>query len=312
MSAHLTECPFKTTAEGLTLYADVLLPADLTKSSPRPVLVWWHGGGLLQGTRKGTAPHLQKAPEEHNLIVVSADYRLAPQVRMPEILSDVADVLRWIQSDEFTHVTKGCADTSQVFVSGSSAGGWLALLAGSGLGFDACKVASPPRPAGVVAIYPISDLQDPFWNTKQRPVSYFPRIIDGPAELKENLDPKSEVLAFSALDAPRSVFYHYMIQEALLPSLLLDGTHIEPKAFSVAQAISHGTVTLPPTFIVHGSIDDKVPLRQATDVYEALQSKGHKDVELVVEEGKDHLYDREPSANMGKMYAFIARHCHTS
>lgn len=299
---------FKTTADGIDVYADILLPPNANSQRKCPVLVWWHGGGLLQGTRKGTAPHLQRAPEDHDLIVVSADYRLAPQVRLPDILADVADLLRWIQDPAFDDATAGCADASRVFVSGSSAGGWLALLAGSGLGFEACNVASPPRPTGIVALYPISDLLDPFWNTKQHPVSYFPRLIDGPKELGQNLSPASKVLTYSALDDPRSVFYHYMIQEALLPSLLLDGTGIEPKTFSVAQAVAEGVVTLPPTYIAHGSIDDKVPPRQATDVYEALRAKGVQDVYMKIEEGKDHLYDREPSADMSGMYAFIRQH----
>lgn len=214
MTSEIIEKAFKESKEGLSVYADIILPSNVSEhQKPLPVLVWWHGGGLLQGTRKGTAPHLQKAPEQHNIIVVSADYRLAPQVRLPEILSDVGDLLRWIDSDEFAKLTKNKADQKKVFVSGSSAGGWLALLAASGLGFKECGLNLPPKPFGCIAIYPISDLLDPFWNTKQRPVTYFPRIIDGEKELGQALDPKSEVVTFSALDAPRSVFYHYMIQE---------------------------------------------------------------------------------------------------
>lgn len=214
MSSQTHEVVFKTTKDKQSVKADVIIPSTAsTSQKPLPVLVWWHGGGLLQGTRKGTAPHLQNAPEKHNVIVVSADYRLAPQVRMPEILSDAGDVLSWIQSKEFATLTNDKADQSKVFVSGSSAGGWLALLTASGLGFKECGLTPPPKPAGCIAIYPISDLKDSFWNTKQHPVTYFPRVIDGEKELGENLDPKSAVLTSSALDSPRSVFYHYMIQE---------------------------------------------------------------------------------------------------
>lgn len=214
MSSQTIECAFKVTKDKQEVYADVIIPSTAsTSQKPLPVLVWWHGGGLLQGTRKGTAPHLQRAPEKHNVIVVSADYRLAPQVRMPEILSDAGDVLRWIQSEEFLKITNNKADQNKVFVSGSSAGGWLALLTASGLGYQECGLQAPPKPFGCIAIYPISDLKDSFWNTKQHPVTYFPRIIDGEKELGENLDPNSAILTSSALDAPRSVFYHYMIQE---------------------------------------------------------------------------------------------------
>lgn len=202
----------------------------------------------------GMAPHLVNAAERHNLCVVSADYRLAPQARMPAILSDVGDAIRWIHTPAFLlEAARGCADPQRLFVSGSSAGGWLALLAGYGLGFAACGLQSPPKPRGVLAIYPISDLLDPFWNTKQHPVSYMQgRIIDGPRELGPFLDPTQPTAAYSALDSPRSSFYHYMIQEALLPTLLLDGTGIDPASFSVAKAVASGKSTLPPTYIVHG------------------------------------------------------------
>lgn len=52
MAPQLLECTFKQ-ADGLDIKADVLLPPGATKESPAPVLLWWHGGGLLQGTRKG-------------------------------------------------------------------------------------------------------------------------------------------------------------------------------------------------------------------------------------------------------------------
>lgn len=149
---------------------------------------------------------------------MSADYRLAPQARLPKILSDVGDAVAWLQTDAFREATQGRADASRVFVSGSSAGGWLALLAGSGLGFAACGLPPPqPRPQGVIGLYPISDLDDSFWTTKQHPVTYMKgRIIDGPSELGAYLDAKAPVSASSALDSPRSLFYHYMIQEWVL------------------------------------------------------------------------------------------------
>ena len=72
--------------------------------------------------------------------------------------------------------------------------------------------------------------------------------------------------------------------------------------------MARGDITLPPTYMVHGSIDDKVPPRQATDVAKAMEQRG-KPVEIDIEEGKDHLFDREPQEKLENMYAFIKRHC---
>jgi hypothetical protein len=44
------------------------------------------------------------------------------------------------------------------------------------------------------------------------------------------------------------------------------------------------------------------------DVYSAAKAKGFKDIQLVIEEGKDHLYDRDPSIDMAVMYAFIKKY----
>ena len=63
---------------------------------------------------------------------------------------------------------------------------------------------------------------------------------------------------------------------ALLEGLLLDGTGIDPSAYSVAPAIKNGTAPHPnvPTFVVHGTIDDKVNIEQADDVVNAMKAKG--------------------------------------
>lgn len=255
------------------------------------------------------APHLARAPDLHNICVISADYRLAPQTRLPGILADVRDAVDYVQSKRFQDDTQGKADGTRLVVSGSSAGGWLALIAGSQLGFQACKIAplSGGKIAGTVPIYPISDITAPFWNTKQHPVSYMNgRIIDGPKELAPHLDPSAPAVASSAPDSSRSSFYHYMVQEALLPSLLLDGTGLAPDIFSVALALNRGSITMPPTLMTHGTIDDKVPISQAEDVLQALLARSI-DAELVREEGKDHLYDRDEAEDMAEMYSFIKR-----
>lgn len=41
-------------------------------------------------------------------------------------------------------------------------GGWLALLTGLGVGFEACGIEAPAPPTSIAAIYPISDLNDPY------------------------------------------------------------------------------------------------------------------------------------------------------
>lgn len=91
---------------------------------------------------------------------------------------------------------------------------------------------------------------------------------------------------------------------ALLGSLLLDGTNIDARAFSIAPALASGKFVAPPTYIAHGSIDDKVPPRQSTDVVKAMKER-KQSVEFELFEGYDHLFDKNPTCDMEKMYHFI-------
>jgi len=293
--------------DGLDMYLEYIVPEKATPENKAPIYLWFHGGGLLQGTRYGHPHHWASAPEKHGLCVVSPDYRLAPQARLPSILEDCANVMTYLRSEEFDRATGGKVDQSRICISGGSAGGWLALLTGMGIGFEASGLKAPAPPTSIAAIYPISDLNDPFWHTKQHPVSYMPRIIKE-EELTEYLDANKPVSAFSMLDSPRSMFYHYMIQEALLEGLLLDGTGIDPSAYSVAPAIKNGTAPHPnvPTFVVHGTIDDKVNIEQADDVVNAMKAKGLS-VEYERIEGADHLFDRDEKVDMAQMYAFVKK-----
>lgn len=329
------------TVDGVDISLDYYLPPNASKDNPAPILIWWHGGGLLQVRKcSNTLPqsstharccrapakvrrlphiaptwtarrvseqpeltssptaiwkHLTDAPEKHNLCVISPDYRLAPQTRLSGILFDIASLLFFVRSPAFLLATNHSVDPSKLFVSGGSAGGWLALLAGTGVGFKACGLVPAAPPTAICAIYPISDLEDPFWTTVQRPVSYFPRVIER-EEMEEYLDPEKPQASMSKLESTRSNFYHYMVHVSLvfrhfpvvltkmsisgsrvrasrdsglrgedgadrpsrfcrgiLSSLLLDGTGISPKAFSIAPAIVSGEFTAAPTFIVHGT-----------------------------------------------------------
>lgn len=71
----------------------------------------------------GPAHHITSAPEKHGLTIISADYRLAPQARLPAIMKDCSAVMAYIRSEEFDRATGGKVDQSKICVSGGSAGG---------------------------------------------------------------------------------------------------------------------------------------------------------------------------------------------
>ncbi|UOH81885.1 hypothetical protein LQV05_004566 [Cryptococcus neoformans] len=291
--------------DGVDIKLDYMLPQSASSASNLPILLWFHGGGLLQGTRTCAWAHLVSAVEKYKLCLVSADYRLAPQTRMPGIMKDIKAAMDYLRSAEFLSETGNAVDQNKIIVSGGSAGGWLALLIGSGVGFEACGLTPPAKPLGVVPIYPITDIEDPFFTTKQHPVSYVKEIIPEWA-VAAYLDPKAPQSSGCPLTSPRMKCYPYMVQEALEQKLLLDGTKIPPSAFSIAPAIASGKFTLPPTYIIHGTIDDKVPIKQSEDVFKACKQQ-NIDVTFEVLEGVDHLFDMDPKYTLDEMYAFITK-----
>lgn len=99
---------------------DLFLPP--TGESQVPVLIYFHGGNLVEGTRRAAA--LQKfarALSQKGIAVALADYRLSPRVRFPTYVEDAAVSVAWL----IRHASSYDIDPRSVFVGGYSAGGYL-------------------------------------------------------------------------------------------------------------------------------------------------------------------------------------------
>src|SRR3954451_6902068 len=97
------------------------------RDGARPVVVWIHGGALIMGRRGGIDRALLGALIKAGYVVVSIDYRLAPETKLPAIVEDVQDACRWIREQGpklFRSAPKRLA------VMGGSAGGYLTLMTG--------------------------------------------------------------------------------------------------------------------------------------------------------------------------------------
>jgi len=103
-------------------------PAPGTKGRPvlRPALLHMHGGGYVSGFAGQFNPFLQAVAQNCGCLVVSVDYRLAPETHFPGSLEDNYTALRWLykNSDELG------VDRKRIAIGGESAGGsHSALLA---------------------------------------------------------------------------------------------------------------------------------------------------------------------------------------
>ncbi|GAA6023807.1 hypothetical protein JCM11491_000551 [Sporobolomyces phaffii] len=284
------------TVRGVDIQLDYVLH-ERDSGKKLPIVVWFHGGGLLQGSRR-------TAPTKYDLCLVSADYRLAPQTRLPDILSDLAHLFSFLTSRAFAAATGDRLDPDRIVTVGSSAGGWLSLLGGLDIGprdDDTRDEALAGRVKGVVGIYPITSVEHEFWHTKQHRKS-FPKLVRKVARGQADMYCESH----NHDDEDRNKMYTYMIQEGILEQLLLDGTDVNPSAFTVAKAIASGRTVepVPPVYLVHGTADDKVPHAQSVEVVEALRARG---LECEYEEraGLDHSFDHDEQEEMAPMWEWI-------
>lgn len=96
---------------------DLKLPADKKGFA---TLIWFHGGGLTGGSRD--FPQFQG----EGVALISAGYRLSPQVPCPDFIKDAAAAVAWT----LKNIESYGGDPKKVFVGGHSAGAYLALMVG--------------------------------------------------------------------------------------------------------------------------------------------------------------------------------------
>lgn len=91
--------------------------------APLPIVLFFHGGAFIFGTPDQYDFQMYPLVESTNVIIVSVDYRLAPEYPFPAALEDAVTALKWVYKAAQT--IGGNSDT--ISVMGSSAGGTIAL-----------------------------------------------------------------------------------------------------------------------------------------------------------------------------------------
>lgn len=111
--------------------ARLYLPKNTVADQKLPVLVYYHGGGLVLGSAFFKTEHcyLNHLVSESNCVAISVNYRLAPEHDLPTIYQDCWDALQWVTSHVVVSAInkdpwiENHGDFNRVFVAGDSAGG---------------------------------------------------------------------------------------------------------------------------------------------------------------------------------------------
>ncbi|MCZ6672847.1 MAG: alpha/beta hydrolase [Verrucomicrobia bacterium] len=241
----------------------------------RPVLVWVHGGAMMKGDRfdqwKKEFPSMML---DAGYIIVSIDYRLAPESKLPALIEDVVDACAWVR-EEGPQLFG--ANTERLAVAGGSAGGYLSLAA-------ACHIE--PKPTVVASFYGYCDLVgrwatspslDPEHhetNLSKKEVSQF---VPGPA-ISNKYERIYDI----------TPYYNYWRQNGLWP-FALSGWDPKSERDKYLSYLPHlqATSDYPPTILIHGTEDLDVAYQQSVQMAEALDSQ---DVphQLILLEGAKH------------------------
>jgi len=283
------------TVDGINVQADVYRPDD---GKVRPVLVWIHGGALIVGSRTQVPQELRDLCRAEGYALVSLDYRLAPEVKLPAVVEDVRDAFGWLreQGPRLLHI-----DPDRVVVAGGSAGGYLTLMTG---------FAVKPRPRALVAYWGYGDVNGD-WYTKPSP-HYRKQALVAREEAYKAVG--TQVLTGAEGDAGRARgrFYLYLRQNGLWTK---EVTGFDPekdrKDLDAYCPVRNVSADYPPALLIHGTEDTDVPYEQSADMAKDLAR--HKVAhELVTVKGAGHGLsggDRKlvDEAN-AKAAAFIREH----
>ena len=132
-----------------TIPARIYTPKTLRqKDGLAACLVFFHGGGWVIGNLDTHDVACRQLAHEGELIVISVDYRLAPEHRFPAAVDDAIIATKWIAANARQYGI----DAARLIVGGDSAGGNLAAV----VALDA-RDGNGPAIAGQLLIYPATE-----------------------------------------------------------------------------------------------------------------------------------------------------------
>lgn len=249
------------------------------------------------GDRGGVDRRLRGPLLKAGYAIVSIDYRLAPETRLPQIIEDLRDAYTWLhdQGPKLFGV-----DTSRIAVAGGSAGGYLTLMTG---------FCVKPRPVALVSFWGYGDLAGD-WYTKP---SEFYR--------KQPLVPKDE--AWKGVSGPPVTtrprgdkgpgqFYLYCRQQGLWTTNVAG---IDPRMQDAALTrfcpVRNVTRDYPPTLFIHGTHDTDVPFEQSVETDRELARSGVEHKLIAIPNAGHGIGDGDPklvASAFNEAMAFVDAH----
>ncbi|CAI4213150.1 unnamed protein product [Parascedosporium putredinis] len=249
----LTTCVYARPA-GLDIECDVYEDDDYPVASP--VVLFFHSGGLVGGSRKRLGPWIVQACKQRKWTLISADYRFLPQAKATDLLEDVAAAYTFARN-------------------------WKAPI----LHGDPRSPPPPPPPLALFGITPITTFQHPFFSSS---ILLTPEPLT-PEFMGSTLDPHGPILHHlengptpsTRTGSPRRHQNPHYVTPVEMP---LD----HPRCFHRGTPLRGKP--WPPTVLIHG--DDDYDVSMDVSVHMA-QSLGEDRIKLLLAERQGHLFESE-------------------
>ncbi len=270
------------TVEGHEIKANIFLPKS---KGLHPVLIYFHGGGFIFGNRdSGLNERLKNKLLDSGYAAISADYRLVPETKLDQIMTDALDIVNWVRENG---LEKFNINTNQIAVAGGSAGGYLALTTGFNKKSAPNAIIDISAPTGfsskVIEVGDLSILKQP-----------------GPYEIV-----KDSIVSYGDYDT-RMKLWRFLTRNNLgIYQTFGFDPGKEPEKLKKYTLVDNIKPDYPPTLIVHSKNDPAVSLKQVEDFYNLLKGMNIKTELYIVENGHSNELLRQNNKAIDKIIEFL-------
>jgi len=263
--------------------------------SNAPLLVYIHGGGLIWGSREDIRQEQVTLYNEAGYHVLSIDYRLAPETKLPEITEDIKDVFHWLESEGKRKLD---FDPERTAVIGSSAGGYLALLTGT----------FTVKPKAIISLYGYGNILGE-WYTKPSP--HFTKMTNVPKMLVNNLI-QNKPISVGPIEK-RYAIYLYCRQQGKWNDYVSGMNPVLSRdKLEKLSPVNNIGADYPPSMLLHGDRDEDVPYEESVRMAEALNKAEIPNQLITIPGGKhvfdEHMEDATVKDAFSQMLKFLNKH----
>lgn len=240
-------------------------PADRPGGAARPAVIQVHGGGWFAGSRYEQGIPLLNHLARIGWTGFNVDYRLSPEATFPDQIVDVKRAIAWVRGN----AEELRIDPGMICITGGSAGGHLAALAGL---------------------------------TENAP-EYQPGFEDADTSLA------AAVPFYGVYDMTNAGgFYYAGMRDWVLEQIVFKRRYDEdPELFRSASPSFRIHADAPPFLVIHGERDTLVPVRDARDFVARLRAASKRPVRYIELPGAEHAFDLWPSERTARIAEGIGR-----